>query len=526
MGDHQKCDCAQNITDSTEIVLFETILESLGIASNLSYVPAPLPLDLIKDKLNADGERPCQSALSNLCTPTSGLLNSHAGAYYCASKSRNLRQDDGVSFITTTPLNGKIDLVSSHGPLFLEIKGRSLPQKYTVITTLEFEILDQVLSRMFRLRGTYHQIKTAVGFAATSTIAWCFAFQMDDTFNKCSMKIWKIDHEDIFKIWSSVTAQFISDPIGWMLTTDAPIINKSLMSLGLHPSLCSVRIIRQSRSSHHRVYKVFLPRICSNLLGKLIGLPNETPDFCLKVHDESRTSGSFLRESAALSAMIADEVTTDFYAYGCLPNSSPIGQAQEISVTGEGRQIIATRSCEILESLSLRKIPVFDGYLRCTNVWSIFPDSTLGDDSGSSGVIIMQAGKCMDINHQNIAMVLDGVKKSISLAHAAGYCHCDIRASNILQFQSGCQLIDFDMANPIDTLLTFTEGAQFDNRGYLMQRAGLGEAVKWGISDDYQMLIELVQKATKEVENGTPPNSNSISAYARVDGLPNRKRRR
>jgi hypothetical protein len=53
----------------------------------------------------------------------------------------------------------------------------------------------------------------------------------------------------------------------------------------------------------------------------------------------------------------------------------------------------------------------------------------------------------------------------------------------------------------------------------------LGDEVRysrWGISDDYQMLIELVQKATKEVEKGTPPNSNSISADAGVDGLQKR----
>jgi hypothetical protein len=39
-------------------------------------------------------------------------------------------------------------------------------------------------------------------------------------------------------------------------------------------------------------------------------------------------------------------------------------------------------------------------------------------------------------------------------------------------------LIDFDMANPLYTLLTFTEGAQFENRGYLMQRARLGDEVR------------------------------------------------
>jgi hypothetical protein len=50
----------------------------------------------------------------------------------------------------------------------------------------------------------------------------------------------------------------------------------------------------------------------------------------------------------------------------------------------------------------------------------------------------------------------------------------------------------------------------------------LGDEVNWGISDDYQMLIELVQKVTTKVENGTPPNSNSISAYAGVDGLQKR----
>jgi hypothetical protein len=49
----------------------------------------------------------------------------------------------------------------------------------------------------------------------------------------------------------------------------------------------------------------------------------------------------------------------------------------------------------------------------------------------------------------------------------------------------------------------------------------LGDEVRysrWGISDDYQMLIELVQKATKEVEKGTPPNSNqSVPTLGSMD---------
>jgi hypothetical protein len=278
--------------------------------------------------LDFQGESQCETALSELCVPGSGLLDGHLGAIVSPSQSQSLDFRNGI--VIGTPLRGKVDLLSSSGPLFLEIKGR--PFSGNLITKCETQILDQILLRMFRLRATYGQIKTAVGFAATSTIAWCFAFQTDDNF-KDSMKIWRVAHNDIFKIWSSVTAKFISDPVGWMLTVDAPVINNCLMTLGLHPSLCSVRINQMSRSSSHRIYKVFLPRVCSDIsegrATPVVAFLNQ-PDFCLKVHDNLTTKNSFSRESEALRAILKKVGQEKFYAFGSI-STSPCHHRQEIS---------------------------------------------------------------------------------------------------------------------------------------------------------------------------------------------------
>jgi serine/threonine protein kinase len=511
-----------------------TVLSSLDIELDTTHVPSQLIFDennvddfiSIKSLLNSEGETQCQEQLSSLCHhPYSGLIDAHNGAFYSPSKSQSLTQN--MNEVVATPLNGKIDLCSKHGPLFLEVRGR-VASSGQLITNLELELLDQVLGRMFRLRGTYGQIKTAVGFASTSTIAWCFVFQTDQNFVD-SMKIWRVSHKDIFAIWSSVTGKFLSDPIGWMLTTDAPFLNNCLMHLGWHPSLCSVRIIRESRSSHHRVYRVFLPRSCSYSSAKrptsVTAWPNERPDFCLKVHDDGRTMSSFQRESEAIAAIISSSGSTpandgDFYAYGSMPFQSSLPEFCEISVTGNGRNSLDSRSVDISQAVHARTISSIrhEACLVGKDVWNIFP-SHLPTMTG--GVILMQAGRLQVINHENIAIVLEGVKKSLSQVHTAGYCHCDIRASNILQFDlGGYQLIDFDMATPIDGVLTFTKGAQFDNRGYRLRNAVLQEEVRWGVSDDYQMLIELVQKTTITTQSKSTPSTppHSRSAFAMIDG--------
>jgi serine/threonine protein kinase len=143
-------------------------------------------------------------------------------------------------------------------------------------------------------------------------------------------------------------------------------------------------------------------------------------------------------------------------------------------------------------------------------VWNIFPDDVGVQCDG--GVILMEEGVFHDIQIGNISKVLDGVNQSLSRAHEAGYCHCDIRPCNILYFYSsaGYQLIDYDMAISSNAPLTFVDGAQFRNRGYRFRNA---------TSDDYEMLIELIKVVTETEDNApyTPPHSRSV--YAGIDGF-------
>jgi serine/threonine protein kinase len=128
---------------------------------------------------------------------------------------------------------------------------------------------------------------------------------------------------------------------------------------------------------------------------------------------------------------------------------------------------------------------IFD-YLFCSQFWNVIPPPTV---PLRGGVILMKRGEKVPITLNNAWEVAEGVMKSLRLTHSAKFCHCDIRPSNILKFEDGYQLVDYDLSNPFGTSFRFVPGALFDNRGSRLRDAEVGQDVYWTAEDDYEMLI-------------------------------------
>ena len=489
---------------------YDEALDALGITSDLTHIPRELvdpELDGYVDlqvSLNRAAESFCQEKLRALCKAGSGLIDGSSGSVKTFHLPRGMRSnEEGQETTSMISLSGKIDLMSNIGPIFLEIKPRefSFRNKGPNLTNIELQLFSQVLNRLRRLQSSYSQIRTAVGFAATSCFAWCFVLRHETASE--SLQILRIDHADVFKIWSSVTAKFQSNPVGWMLTEDAPMINSCLMQLGLHPSLCGVVIERKSRKSTHRVYNIFLPQVTSHYNATVANTPavailNTTASFCIKVHQES---GSYQAEATCINAMISHlrtsegrEITLEkFFACHCLPylsfESFPKQPVPKLSQFGK----ISSVSAAILRSLESKNVPILDEILSCGEVWDFFSlPTTLTEFHG--GVIVMKCGRSIDeLNlSRDLAPLISGVTESLALVHSAGFAHCDIRRMNILSFDSGFQLIDFDMARTLKSGLLFVQGAQYTNRGFRHRDAVLYQQVSWSGGDDFEMFLQFL----------------------------------
>lgn len=311
-----------------QIVESETILSNLEIDFNTDHLPYTLLDETIfnlRDLLNSRDESQCQNALSEICQSGDyGLIDTHNGKQYCCGSPK-----DVLTHQTAIPLNGKIDLVSSRGPLFLEIKGRSISDRSQEMTTTEFNIIGQVLERIYLLRCCYGQLSKIVCFSATSADARCYVYRRvkRDKFEE-TLDIWKIKHDDIFKIWGSVVATVSKEP-QWFLTSDAPFINSCLMRLGYHPSICGVKLEKSSSGSRHHVYHIHFPEFCTSLAGvTVLAIPRTSNRICIKVHNSITCDydNDYSREAAIISKINQyqkDKTNiyspSSFYAHYCLP---------------------------------------------------------------------------------------------------------------------------------------------------------------------------------------------------------------
>jgi hypothetical protein len=370
------------------------------------------------------------------------------------------------------------------------------------LTNITLMVIRQSLNRLYCLRSTSAQLSRAVMFGVSSKCAWMFILCRD--FVKSSHSVserilaYRIPHEKVLLYWMYISnVSQINNT--WFLTPDGRHINVALLKMGVHPVTCITQLVKASIASHHRVYSISLPKLgCyqSYTLNRQIQCLTASPtyaEFCIKIVPE-KCDVEVKTLKAVSAAFIANDCTTPFYAIAACNLNFVCEQTNNCNVND------TCDAASVLEA-KLKSGDQFYDLPRSTVLnspsfaWNYFGDlDTYSNVDDSGGAIVMWLGKYVNLDAADMELWVRGVSRTLLAAHKANVCQCDIRPSNVIMFGDNFQLIDFDLANTVDSSVTFVEGAQFDNRGYRLLSYNLGDSVQWQYADDYEMLLKLLVK--------------------------------
>ena len=147
-------------------------------------------------------------------------------------------------------------------------------------------------------------------------------------------------------------------------------------------------------------------------------------------------------------------------------------------------------SCQTaLEPVALESLKITQG--SCA--WREFIPASA---NRSGGAIVMRVGEALPLTRENGAVWSDGVQRSLAACHAAGYCHCDIRPGNVVDFGAdGVQLIDHDCAVETGSPVIFAGGGQYDMRPWSLRKCGPKSIVhEWNVGLDKEMVTSCLIK--------------------------------
>jgi hypothetical protein len=268
----------------------------------------------------------------------------------------------------------------------------------------------------------------------------------------------------------------------------------------------------------------------------VIALPRNQPVLSIKVHSDF---DEYSKEAGFISAIITSLTNPDspFYAMGGLPYKPSSSESHEFlpsddtttsaSYKAFGKALTSARSVMIPDPPKEEEeekgmeqgeaeppLSSSSSYLNCSSVWNVIPLPE--NDKLTGGVILMRPGKTVKIDKYNLEAVVDGVKKSLAVTHAAGLCHCDIRSSNILKFDDEFQLIDYDLSVASGRFFKFAEGALFQNRGERLRSCSVGDLVYWTSADDYEMLKRFSDSVTKSFSDNPSPSTPKLKSNRSV----------
>jgi len=427
-------------------------------------------------------------------------------------------------------LSGKIDFVFKVGCMGLEIKGikekaskkrlrdetssfssfssSALPLHSSNPIDEDNAVMSQALNRVYVLRSFYAQLSKAIIFAVGPNRAWILIYSRSFS-NSEKLACFRIGFDDISPLWSAITHQMIVNK-KWFLSNDADILNEAIMHLGFHPALTRSEFVKTSVSCNHRVYIVTVPR-----LFKYMNVSNENAGAhsvlgCSAGDDESVAIKifnvldleSFENEADNVMAVKekynTDEKVERFYVVG---TGEVLGYESSggIQIEWTTNEMIETHSSNLIRKLRSDYrgediTPSNSIYLLKDDVvWDCF---NLRRSPLPGGFILMRNGKSIPRKERSScrSAVCDGVLDTLHAAHSAGIYHCDIRWSNILQFGTTYQLIDFDHSvTSDDSTVTLREGAQLDGRGRRLRKFfSEGDEVVWTEKDDLEMLLTML----------------------------------
>lgn len=445
-----------------------------------TYAP---PFDL-EEILSTKLEKTAQEVLRNHAALLHAHDTSQGGTDSFTLPQKMLSEDRSKTTDNVYVLSARPDLSAAFGHAYLDIKPTSVG---VGLIDNDFGVLDQIGDRVYADRSAHGPISKSVTFGVTGRSAWVAIFLREDNREE-TIEIVRISHRAVFYIWNQLYERVQNTNYGYWLTEDGKWLVATLQYLQTDYRCCVVEHCATSSSS---VYTVATPKqftYCSESKSA-IGAVGNRSCFCIKVNaDFDRLNG----EVGALAAVdpLYTAAGVELYASGSIVSDIAVSVSYspptDILAGGSRARKKGQRV------FPYNNTPFYTAHL----VEGAVPaDKSKLITVSPGGVIIMRMGLPASTQlRKDAALWLRGVDKCLEIIHSAGYCHCDVRAANILDFRAGIQLIDFDLAVPSGSIVNIQRGSsQWVSAGtriacLLEQSAVNSVNVAWTAEDDGEML--------------------------------------
>jgi Protein kinase domain len=329
-----------------------------------------------------------------------------------------------------------------------------------------------------------HCLNYAVSFGASGKNDIFFVLGLmemkDDPKNGCTRTltyhIFKIHPNEMQEAWN----QF-AHPRSWLsfLTPDGKIIWRMLQELfdkeEMAPHFTRIQFLKRSG---HGAYKITFPKSCEGVgrekAFRGIDKNEATRAIAVKVFEEGD-------QAFRVEEMVLKACNPPFFL-GCwstTPSSSPpplpLASPFYFPSFEKFEEIIQRETAEILVKTRGEK-----GKAR------------VNDSQPEGAAILMKVGeRVQGVNGKNL---FNQARESLERIHKKGWCHCDLRPSNILLFPGlGVEIIDFDHACECEDEQTFLAARSGRSPYYplpLFKKLEGGSSAKhvWTKADDIEML--------------------------------------
>ena len=372
---------------------------------------------------------------------------------------------DAEAFRSTGQADGQAGAV----PLSIKIKLQGATKTdVSDPTDQDVLVLRQSVERVVPLLQMYGYLNKAVSIASTGRCSWVVVARRDPACldNKGTVSIHRFPTAQAGSLWLHLCEQGLP----FFLTSDGPRLILALRGAGLHPAAC--RVLFEAKSSS-RVYKVtpattfYTPSSDRITCLAVVGHGEEV--LAIKVVDDAK---EFSNECRVLE-LLAD-TRVDFYALGYVPSG---GNGEPSWFRGHPPNFSAARCIDDI-----------------AGTWWSFedPSKALADIDG--GCILMRCADRHLTSPTDMCAAVEGAVVGLRAAHLLHWCHCDLRAGNILHFSDSWQLADWGMACPTDSRSIINSQTSQGRRAgtrvrELLRHSGSDQVTTvWTAQDDWEML--------------------------------------
>jgi hypothetical protein len=152
-------------------------------------------------------------------------------------------------------LSAKLGGTSLAAPMDLEIKS---DLRSDGLAEVDWQVLNHAMERVLMRLRLAGFLSYAVAFAVTGRSAWCVVGERRFESRKeiMQLNVCRVTHIAVSLLWGAVTRRAIREP-HFFLTTDGPLLLRSLRATGFEPWACRVKWLASSMSN---VYGITLPQ--------------------------------------------------------------------------------------------------------------------------------------------------------------------------------------------------------------------------------------------------------------------------